>query len=212
MMASPTNKRALMQGCIKVDGNDQKVPEIRILFNGMETKNNREGLFAFPMARAHDTYKIIICQSLDQNFETANTIQTVSLPEEQRSRIITLNCLESGDGSLLCESDTCTEENDGSLSCQARKPLQARSIDTQNAIILLIDPELIERIEPWNVKLASNFTKLPRIVLKNKPRAELVQASAASLLASLDVKPFHELITGKKRRINDGKVKIAIIP
>ncbi len=208
---APTNKRSMLKGCIKIDGEDHKVPEIAILFNGSIMKSNREGLFAFPLAGQNSIYKIVICKSLDQNFENANTIETISLPEGQRSRIITLNCLESEDGSLICESETCTEQSDGSLSCKARRPNEAKSINTQNSIILLIDPDHVERIEPWNVKLADNFTKLPRIVLKNKSKKELSAASAESLLYALDIKPFHEPIKGKKRRLSDGKVKLAVL-
>lgn len=219
LSAAPTNKRTLLQGCITVDtrnsqaGESQRVPEITVLFNGMQQKSNREGLFAFPLTNQSNSYKIVICKALDQNFENANTISGISLPAQHRSRVITLNCEGSEDGSLICQSETCTEKSDGTLSCQARKPDQAHSITTENSIILLIDPEHIERIEPWNVTLASNFVKLPRIVLKKKSRQDFNKVSAESILYALDVKPFHEPASGKKRTItkNTGNIKIAVL-
>ncbi len=215
-ISAPTNKRTMLKGYITVNGSDNhEIPKLSIIFNGTHAISNSDGFFAFPITQHKtDVYKLVIAKTLDQNFQNANTIEDVSIPEGKRSRIITLNCQGSEDGSFMCESEVCTEQSDGSLSCQAEKPSKANSISTHNSIIILIDPEMIERIENWHhtVKLADNFVQLPRIVLKNRSKKELSTASAESLLYALDIKPFHEPIAGKKRHLTAGKIKQAILP
>lgn len=209
-----------MEGYIKVEGKDQKTPKFKILFNGSDTSNNKEGFFAFTPPERHETYSIVICSAIERNYEGVNTIDSISLPPGKRSRVVTISSTESEDGSHQIISDVYQEKSDGSLRHTTPLIDGRKTIDPEKTIILLLDPQHVSRIEPWNITLPDGFIKLPRIVLKNKSSdttsalstETLEQASAKSLLAALDMAPFHEPCKGSKRKIAKGKIKLAVIP
>lgn len=201
----------MLQGCIYVEGNENsKVPELTLIFNGMHT-TTKNGFFSI---RVHDrsveNYKLVICKALQQNFEQANTLKEVALPANRRCEIISLVCKKE-DSSLQCSSQDCEEAADGVLTCKARDLPEGQKIDEENTIIVCIDPKYVERLEPWNIKLAENFIKLPRIVLKKNTDKELAQISAKSLLYSLDAQTFHEPIERKTQVIENGKVVLSLV-
>jgi len=169
-----------IRGCIKIDGLMDKVPQVRILFDGKEVISNGEGFFSFPLDEGHIVqYSLLITEAVQQKFDKANTLKGLTVASGQRYRYFVFK--KEGWG-LGWEQYEKTIKYDSFLV-------------PEHCVIVLLDPEYVARVERWNVFLPESMIKLPVIVLKNTVAQEKIKrASAQSLLASLDTTPFHEAV------------------
>jgi len=187
----PTHGHEL-KGCFRVTGHD-KVPEYRIYFNGRQTINNCEGFFSFPIDRKEvDNVSLVICKGFKHNVEQKNTIKNVSIIPNKDYQYFTYNRRTW----VRCDQ-RFNHEN---------------FVIPENCVVILMDPQYIERVNEWNVQLGQRFTTLPIIVLKGQTHTDLKHESAKSLLSSLDAKIFHEPVAEvKKIAPNNPKIHMSLI-
>ncbi len=195
-VAPRPNTSPELRGCIKVKGSVDKVPQIRILFEGRETVSNSEGFFSFPVDEQNiEKYSFVICKRIKQNFDKTNTLKHISALGNKEYRYYSFKKGTGGFGGWL----------------QRRKNLNTKKfVLPQRSVIILLDPEHVESVETWNVELSNNILKLPMIVIKNDESLKKLQRrSAKSLLYSLDTRPFHESIKEAVKKPAD-KVAVAL--
>jgi len=173
-----------LKGCLRVDGLD-KVPEYRIYFNGRQSMNNREGFYSFPVeAHEIDKMSLVICKGFKHNFDQKNTIKNVSVIPTKDYQFFTYRSSGFGAGMWIRSDKRFNHEN---------------FVIPEHCVVVLIDTQYVERVEEWTMPLATRFTKLPQIILKDESHADLKAESAKSLLASLDAKIFHASVNEVKR-------------
>lgn len=165
-----------IKGCIKTQGTSTgAVPQLRVLYEGKETISNPEGFFSFSAEEDFNECALIMCKSIKQNFDKINTLKYESISKRYRYFAYTRGC-------------------DGIWQQQEKKLNQKSLILPKHAIVVLIDPTYVERVEPWHLNALNNVFKLPAIVLKeiNLKKKPLPREAAKSLIYSLDNTVFHE--------------------
>ena len=186
-----------LKGSVKILGEEETVPEFRIYFDGMETFNNEEGFFSFPLEEGKiQKYSIVVCKNVHQNFEKTNTLDSLSIFKGAKYKYFSLKQTGTGDTDWNCKEKALERKN---------------FVLPRNCIVILVDPKYVDHIEHWKPVLSENFVKLPRIFLKEGIRPKLNRASAKSLLYSLDSKPFHETIREKKKVMLHGKGHVSLV-
>ena len=191
---APKVKKALpeLRGYIKIAGDEKKIPEFKIYYQGMETTNNSEGFFSFPLQEGKPkNLSLIIGKKVSPEFEKTNTIKNLNVKDNKRHQAFSLK--------------QTSAENYGSLSWEEKK-LEDKNLSIDpDSVVILVDPKYVERLEKWSTPLASEDVQLPKIILKGSNNEKLQRASRKSLLYSLDSKPFHENISKRTQRMKDGK-------
>jgi hypothetical protein len=167
-----------VRGCIKVQGACGAVPRFRILFDGKETISNSEGFYRLPLEEQDEKkYFLLICPMVKQNFEKSNTVKSVHIAKDTSHRFFSFQ-KNAWTGSWEAQ-ETTLEDNAIPLHC----------------IVMLIDPDCVATVENWKATLPPSVIKAPLIELKSSiDHKKLAQASAASLLGSLELITFHEPI------------------
>jgi len=191
-------KKALpeVRGYIKLASDKKKVPEFRIYFNGMETTNNSEGFFSFPLQQGKPKeLSLIISKKISPEFEKTNTIKNLNVKENKRHQAYSLKQTSEGNYGSLSWEETSIKDVNLSIS--------------PDSIVILVDPKYIDHLEKWNIPLATNDVQLPKIILKSDVTGKLERAAQKSLLYSLDSKIFHEKIHKRTQNMKDGKGTIS---
>jgi hypothetical protein len=186
-----------IRGCIKIDRDEEDVPPFKVYFEGMETTNNSDGFFSFPVEKANiDKYAIIICNKIKYTFSRHNTVDVFGLIADMNYRYYRFRRNHDGSGKWVqCEKDL------------RKKNLQI----PHNAIVVTLNPAYFERIEEtWPGDFGSGVLKLPRIVFKEGKRAKLERKSVKSLLYGLDMSPFHTNVKHASKDIENGKGEILV--
>ena len=169
-----------LRGCLRIDDFDEKIPEFRLCFKGKEVISNSEGFYSIPLGDEKPEYlSLVICRAFKQHFDKANTIKNVELIPDKDYKFYTIK--KNGCGTTWVHQEATIDNK--------------KFIIPENSLIVLIPPKYVDRVEPWNLKLASNSIPLPTIVLKKDFLGkQLERTSAKSLLYSLDKTAFHEPI------------------
>ena len=191
------SKGAELRGCIKIESYiTEKVPQLRVLFAGKETVSDSEGFFTVPLENKMPRFGFLICKNVKQNFVKTNTVRNVGVEPDEAYRYFELE--KHGYGN--------------EWQYQERRLSSENPVAPEQCAILLLDPSYVDRVEPWKMPLADNVVKLPSIVLKkNLDNKTLAQASAKSLLLSLDEMPFHETVSVETKRVaENGKVTLSL--
>lgn len=174
-------KPSMLKGCFTLAENqsNNKIPQIRVYFEGKETISDEDGFFSIPLDEDHlEKYKLVIAKTFQQDFDQHNTIKDLRLIADKHYKCYSFK----------------KRGPFGGMWVQREKDLTKKKfIIPNNAIIILLDPKYVDHLEAWSVNLASNFVKLPKIVLKNEVHHKTSdRAAAKSLLTSLDAAVFHE--------------------
>ena len=172
------SSRIELRGCIKVDNAKiDKVPEYRIYYQGREQRTNSEGFFALPLEDKNiNKYSLIICKKIEQQFEQSNTVAHYGVIPDKEYRYFTFK----------------RGNHQQQWLAQEKRLTKKQFIIPEHAIVALIDPKCIERLDPWDLNLADHIIKLPAIVLKKDlDQKKLNRYAAKSMLYSLDSRPFH---------------------
>ncbi len=186
-----------MVGCIKIDHDSEDVPQFKVYFEGMETTNNDEGFFKFPVDCGNiEKYAIIICNKIKHTFGGHNTVDSFGLIPDMNYRYFYFK-----------------RNKDGSSGwTQQEKDLRRRNLRIpRNAIVITVNPVYFDRLETtWPGDYGSSTLKLPRIVFKAGHRAKLERKAIKSLLHGLDMSPFHTDVKHVSREIGDGKGEVSV--
>jgi hypothetical protein len=187
--------RQELRGCIKIQGmGSSTVPRFRVLYDGKETISNSEGFYTLPLDDQDEKkYFLLICPSVNQNFERSNTVNGVHIAQNTPRRFFTFQ--KNGWGGYGDVQESTLEDNAIPLHC----------------VVLLLDPTYIEMVQNWESSLSNSVVKIPLIMIKNSiDRNKLEQASAASLLGSLELVTFHESIKESSKKVENPKVSLAL--
>lgn len=195
-IVQPSNRFEL-RGCIKVDNaSADRVPEYRIYYQGKEQRSNNEGFFSLPLDNGNiQKYSLVICKKIDQQFEKSNTVAFYGVIPDKDYRYFTFH----------------PGNNAGQWLAQEKKLTKKNFVIPQHAIVALVDPKCVDRLEPWNLNLSENVIKLPAIVLKNQLNNKILsRSSAKSMLYSLDSRPFHQT-SRLERKVPGNNPKVQLV-
>ena len=187
-----------VKGSLRIANWVDDIPEFRVFFEGQEALTDEDGFFTFPI---NDTdlqkYKLIITRKIQHVVDKKNTFANLKVIPDKNYLGFSFKKLGHNQGIWL----------------QKEKHLNRKNfVIPKNSIIILVDPKYVEKIEEWNVTLAENFIKLPRIVLKPTIEFNKLKRISAKSLLCLEDSVFHE----KVGRINsspdakNSKVKITL--
>ncbi len=196
ILGAGAGKGIEIRGCIKTEQYvTERVPQFRVLFAGKETMSNPEGFFSLPLEENMTRCALLICKSVKQNFVKTNTVRNVGMELDENYRYFELE-----------KSGTAWRHQERQLS-------KENPVAPERCLIVLLDPTYVDRIEPSKLQFAGNVIALPNIVLKKDADAKvLAQASANSLLLSLDEKPFHETAKEETKQVaENSKVVMSLV-
>ncbi len=181
----------LLQGNIRFRNQNSPIPEYTILFRGSQTSSTPEGLFNLPLDPLENISQLslIFVKRIKYNFETTNTIQSISVPENEPYLFYRIT------------------DKDDKLDIKQDKLSEQKNIIPDDALIISINPKYLEKIEPWNINLPTHIKKLPSIILSDNTKQQ--KASTKSLLYGLDSKVFHEAKIHSYKL--DSKVKVSLV-
>jgi hypothetical protein len=178
-----TNTPIVFKGCISLEDQFAKVPQVRIYYSGKQTMSDTEGFYSFQaLDNQVNKYVFIITKTIKLNFQKGNTVDNLSIIPDKRYICYKFKRVGS----------------EGSWVQKEKKLDKKNFVIPTNAIIVLIDPKYIKSVENWTINLPGHFVKLPKITLQSGITQEkLGHVSAKSLLASLDSTMFHEHTFGR---------------
>ncbi len=188
----------ILKGSIVANEKWNKVPEFKIFYSGQQTISDKEGFYSFNLNKDLEKISILICKTLNSNFENINTIKHLSINPTQPYKFFSFEKVNITDEETNKIIDTTWKKRD--------KHLKNKNFNIpKNCIVILMNPKYFLDIKNWNIKLKNNFIKLPQIILKKDFKEKVVHRQAAkSILRSLDIAPFHENIS-KKIKMDDAK-------
>jgi hypothetical protein len=184
--------------CVNENSGDT-IPDIKILFNGMETLSNQEGFYSFPLDEEPKKFRLILSNYLKNSFRGPNTIEDFRISPDRSYKYFSLTNTRSPEGCILSIKE---------------KTMDSKNfVVPKNTVVVMIDPKYVEKIEPWNAKLSENCIRLPKIFLKSemKNNKKLQRAAAKSILNSLDIRPFHANVKEQKKIDKSAQEKIVKI-
>lgn len=186
-----------IMGCLKIDHDSNDVPQFKVYFEGMETTNNNEGFFKFPVDNGNiEKYAIIICNKIKHVFGRHNTVDSFGLIPDMNYKYFRFKRNADGSQGWVQQERDLRKQN-----------LQIPS----NAIVVTINPAYFDHLETeWPGNFGSNTLKLPRIVFKSGHRAKLERKAIKSLLHGLDMSPFHTNVQHVSKEIGDGKGEVSV--
>ncbi len=188
----------LIKGCIKIQNWVDDIPEFRVLYEGEETLTDENGLFTLLAdENALQKYKLIITRRIRHIVNKRNTFKNLQIIPDKN---------------YICYSFKRLGQEQGIWIRENKKLEHKNLIVPKNSIIILIDPKYVDKIEDWNISMAENIIKLPRVIIKPSiDIAKLKRLSAKSLLF-LDDSAFHERIGKTKGNLEakNSKVKVTL--
>ncbi len=181
-----------LRGYLKALDDQDAIPEFKIYFNGMETTNNSEGFFSFPLQQKKPgDLSLVICKQIDPQFEKTNMVKEFCLKTGKRHQAFSLKSTSTAGEQIFSWDQRNLEQ-------------QARSIPSES-IIVLVDPKYVNHLERCNIQFLGNDVILPSIYLKAPAGKSLQHAAVKSQLYSLDSKIFHEKIRPRTQNMKTGQ-------
>ncbi|MFH1831506.1 MAG: hypothetical protein ABH827_01755 [bacterium] len=176
-----------LKGYLKILHNEDEISPFRIYYNGMETINNSEGFFSFPLTEGKpNEFTLIISKQIIPQFEKTNTIKNLKLDHTKSYKAYALKAAQFG-----------------GFTWEEKKIAHAIP---QDSIVILIDPKYVDHLEKWHIEFADNDIHLPQILLKAHKEVKIDHAANKSLLYTLDTKIFHEKITPREKTMEKGTI------
>ena len=192
------NQPTFVKGSIRIANWVDDIPEFRVFFEGQEALTDENGFFTFPVNENDlQKYRLIITRKIQHVVDKKNTFANLKVIPDKNYLGYSFKKLGHNQGIWLQKEKNLTRKN---------------FAIPKNSIIVLVDPKYVEKIEEWNVSLADNFVKLPRIVLKSKIEFNKLKRISAKSLLCLEDSVFHERIGRKNDSpdVKNNKVKITL--
>jgi|GEM_PF-1758966 len=194
--ATPNSRQSLV-GCFTIENSSKnKIPEFKICYDGKYTYSNKDGFFFIPLDQKRlEKYYILICKNFRQDFKCINTIDHLNAFSDKNYKLFSFK----------------QNRRTGGRWVQKEKDFSKKKFSIpQHCITILVDPKYVDHVENWQIALPNNFTKLPKIVLKDSENLD--KESRKSLLYTLDSNVFHEKTLAQKKAVPNAKVEVQIIP
>jgi hypothetical protein len=183
-----------LKGYIEIPEKEAGPIEFTVRHLGKTGHNDKDGFFTIPISdiTLYKKPSFIICKKEFGLVEGRNTVHTLALNSDKPYRYF--------------------EESDDNILVEKKLP---NGIIPANCVMLLINPKLVASVKSWDIELNPNIIKLPKVTLRSDvKKEELQKASDKSLLYTLDLNRFHELIqnTTKDASIkNKGRTEISLV-
>ncbi len=199
VFSRPSNGQpSFIKGSIRIADWVNDIPEFRVLFEGQEALTDEDGFFTFPINENDlQKYKLIITRKIQHVVDKKNTFANLKVIPDKN---------------YLCYSFKKLGHHQGIWLQKEKKLNRKNFVIPKNSIIVLVDPKYVEKIEEWNLALAENFIKLPRLVLKASIEFNKLKRISAKSLLCLEDSVFHERV-GRKNNPTDtqnSKVKVTL--
>lgn len=189
--ANSAGESFLLKGYIQTPASVKSDPEFRILFRGKQVTSDDSGFYSFPIDRKLNEYYLLICKNVKQRFKKINTVKKLSVKKTKDYKYYFFKKTEDGKSWI-------------------KQELELGNKIPKNTVIVLMNPNYVKTVEPWNINLDFKFINLPKIVLNEQVSKErLNRGSAKSLLRSLDKTVFHEKVSKQVKNFPN-KVKAII--
>lgn len=210
----PSKKVTELRGYLKILHNEDELSQFRIYYNGMETINNSEGFFSFPLTDSSrpTEFTLIISKQITPEFEKTNTIKNLLIDTNKHYKAYSLKTSSFG-GFEWQEKKLAAEVQamptmPGLLKAPTtnNKKTPQLTIIPQNSIVVLVDPKYVDHLEKWHIEFADNDVHLPQILLKAHKEVKIDHAANKSLLYTLDTKIFHEKISQRTKPMEKGTI------
>jgi hypothetical protein len=194
IFSRPANNQGLViKGAIRISNWVDDIPEFKVLFEGQESLTDENGFFSFPVDNSDlQKFKLIITRKIQHAVDKKNTFTNLKLIPDKK---------------YLCYSFKKLGHNQGIWLQKEKNLKQKNFVIPKKSLIVLIDPKYVEKIEEWNVSLADNFIKLPRIALKSTIGQDKLKRISAKSLLCLEDSVFHE----RAGRVNAPDAKNSIL-
>lgn len=175
-----------LKGSIEAPISIGEVPEFVIRFQGKQTINKNDGIFSFVLNKKdnNNITTLLICEEIleakkkkRENKRSQNTIKNFLVNTSKPYKFYELN----NEYFVWIKKDLNEVNKEKHL---AKIP--------QNTIIVLADPDIVERVETWPVSISSKYISGPKIILSNVSSNDLIKASEASLARSIDFACYFE--------------------
>ncbi len=190
-----------LKGCIFIQADLKALPKFTVFFEGVQVKSDEDGFFPLAAKQSQiNNASILICENFKTRFRKndekgSNTIDAQYLTSGVKYRYFTRHFDEN-------EREVWEEE-----------ALENYEIP-DDCVIVLMDPNLVESVEDWDVSLPAGIKKLAKINLKSDAtEKELFESSSKSLLGvSIDVRNFYGAVTEITKKIDGANtVKISMV-
>lgn len=191
VFSRPSNNQPyFVKGSIRIANRVDDIPEFKVFFEGQEAITDEDGFFTFPINENDlQKYRLIITRKIQHVVDKKNTFANLKVIPDKNYMGYSFKKLGHNQGIWLQKEKNLTRKN---------------FVIPKNSIVILVDPKYVEKIEEWNVALADNFIKLPRIVLKGTIESNKLKRISAKSLLCLEDSIFHERI-GRKNDSQDSK-------
>jgi hypothetical protein len=182
-----TKKTLELKGCIQINEDKENVPKFRIYFDGMETINNEDGFFSFPVEdKELKEYFLIMAKKIDFKIKKSNTLEYLKIVNKDHYRLFSIKK---------------TDEEDGSLVWEEKMEKKDDFIVPIKSILVMVNPRDFKGLEAWKTKLPEKFIGIPKIILNSGCKKSLERQANKSMLYSLDLTTFHERVGNRKKNI-----------
>lgn len=181
-----------LKGFLQAPETRNDVPPFRIFFAGRQTTNDKEGLFTFPLEQKLDEYYLLVCGRFHHNFEKTNTVKDLGIHPGKHHRFFRMY--------KTMNPETAKME----WAFVEKKFEDDKFVTPHNTVILMLNPAYLDKVVPWTIGLPTNYTQLPKLVLRDNIRTDLDtnqkrvgkgtldRASRKSLTYTLNHVPFHK--------------------
>jgi hypothetical protein len=190
-------KARVLQGNISIEGqSEERVPQFRVYYNGMETISEQTGEYSFPVDDNEiSDYGVLITKNVDFSSDKKNTISNLFVKNKDHYRFFSL----TSTGTANCK-----------WRIREKKDRGNNFIVPERTIVITVNPKSLKKINTQVVDLSHDVIPVPSIILSSKDLKHLQRQSIKSQLYSLDMKQFHQSIRKRKKHIKDKKCDISL--
>lgn len=146
----PIKTYPMLKGQI-VSNELKKIPSFNIYYRGMQTTNNDDGFFSFPIEKTEDQYSLIICKNFTPVFNAVNTIDYLKLNAQKPYQYFRFTKITK---STLQEKIEALEKKQEPLSIKT-KLLKKQIENQEKKLDLATKMNLTEKLDGYREKLFS---------------------------------------------------------
>ena len=193
-----------LMGLIESPDSDS-VPQFALHFAGKQEFNKSDGFFTFQLDWEMRKYSLLICEKCTpcfaqkENASSSSTIAGFTLDKEKPYKYFELDYDKETAQLVWQEKPLARRHFDNATQSLIETSSDGDSDDAlspsmipADAIVVLMDPAIVARVETWGLAATKQYLQGPKIILKSKTKKEIQQSSRQSLTQALDLGRFFE--------------------
>lgn len=164
-----------IQGSLIIQGlsSAHRYEQYQVFYDGKKTTVSADGLFKIPLDEKIEHPSLLIGKIATRHNEGSLTPECFFVPKTETYKYF-----------IHKKDDEWIESS-----------LAENRIVPEHTVIIYMNPAHIEKLQPWPLRLAANFIKLPQIVLRSDLSKQDITRSAAEYSAfACDIANYHEPI------------------